>query len=495
MSRTGLNRRDRAEICCESGEEVLSRGAFDAARHNFLAALSLFPSLSPAHLGLARAERNLGHIKEAERAARAALEADPRSGRAAHYLGTLLVEQGRIAEGLPLLQAAAIWEPGVASHHRDLAVVQLFLGDIAGGRSGLVRTIDLDRHSHEVLYTLVRLVKMNDGSELAGRLLRIAEELAADADALPAGERAQVFFSLGKAYEDLGRIAEAAACYHKANATRRATFSYDVSQVEDRLRRIAAAFDEGFFRRLQNTGVRDPRPIFIVGMPRSGSTLVEQMLCAHPEVHGAGEIYRLPPIIEGAKGVSGSFYPDWAGGMNALDCVTIGRAYLDGLSHGLAGETRTTDKWLDNFEYLGLVSVCLPNARIIHCRRDPRDQLFSCWTTLFSNGQEYAYEIEEMRRYRSAYDRLMSHWRTVLPQGQMLEVQYEELVTSFEDGARRLVEHCGLEWDDQVLRFWEAGRAVKSASLAQVREPIYDHSVGRWKRFKTSLSPLFDDIA
>ena len=494
MSRAGLNRRDRAEICCESGERVLSRGSFDAARHNFLAALSLFPSLSPAHLGLARAERNLGHIKEAEQAARAALEADPRNGHAAHYLGTLLVEQGRIAEGLPLLQAGAVWEPGIASHHRDLAVVQLFLGDIAGGRSGLIRTIELDRHSNEVLYSLVRLLKMNDGSELARRVLQIAEELAADADILPVAERSQVFFSLGKAYEDLGRIAEATDYYQKANALRRASVAYDVSQAEDRFRRIAAQCDETFFRRMVNAGVHDPRPIFVVGMPRSGSTLVEQMLSAHPEVHGAGEIYRLPPIVEGATGANGSRYPDWVGGMDVADCITLGRAYLDGLPLGLAGEARTTDKWLDNFEYLGLISVCLPNAKIIHCRRDPRDQLFSCWTTLFANGQEYTYDIEEMKRYHRAYERLMSHWRSVLPPGQMLEVQYEELVTTFETGARQLVDHCGLEWDDQVLRFWEARRAVKSASLAQVREPIYDHSIGRWKRFKTSLSPLFDEF-
>ena len=181
--------------------------------------------------------------------------------------------------------------------------------------------------------------------------------------------------------------------------------------------------------------------------------------------------------------------------MNETDCIALARAYLDGLPHGLGGEMRTTDKWLENLEYLGLISVCLPQARIIHCRRDPRDQLFSCWTRLFSMGQEYAYDIDELRRYHQAYEMLMSHWRKVLPHGQMLEVQYESLVTTFEDNARRIVSYSGLDWDDHVLRFWEARRAVKSASLAQVREPIYSRSIGRWKRFGTTLAPLFGDLA
>jgi tetratricopeptide (TPR) repeat protein len=495
MSLPGLSRRDRAELCCESGEHVLRRGDFGAARDSFLAAIRLFPSLSSAHLGLAKAERQLGRMKEAEQAARAALQADPRCGRAAHYLGSLMVEQGRLAEGLPLLQSGAVREPNVAQHHRDLAITQMYLGDIAGGRESLIRTLDLDRHSHEVLYGLIDVLKMNDGSELSSRVLQIAEELAAESESLPAVECAQIFFGLGKAYEDLNRIAEATDCYARANSTKRSLIAYDVTQAEERYAAIARHFDETFFRRHRGKGVHDARPIFIVGMPRSGSTLVEQLLCAHPEVHGAGEIYRLPPIINGSTGQGGARFPDWVGAMNETDCIALARAYLDGLPHGLGGEIRTTDKWLENLEYLGLISVCLPQARIIHCRRDPRDQLFSCWTRLFSMGQEYAYDIDELRRYHQAYEMLMSHWRKVLPHGQMLEVQYESLVTTFEDNARRIVSYSGLDWDDHVLRFWEARRAVKSASLAQVREPIYSRSIGRWKRFGTTLAPLFGDLA
>ena len=494
MSPTGLNRRDRAEICCESGEQVLNRGAYDAARHNFLAAISLFPALSPAHLGLAKAERNLGHVEEAEKAARAALEADPRSGSAAHYLGNLLVERGRLSEGLPLLQSSAVWEPNVAQHHRDLAIVQLYLGDIGGARKSLIRTLELDRHCNEVLYGLVRILKMNDGSDVSTRVLRIAEEMAADADSLPVAERSLVFYSLGKAYEELHRVAEATDYFARANAARRSLISYDVSKTENRYRRIAQSFDEAYFDRLRGAGVHDARPIFIVGMPRSGSTLVEQILSAHPEVHGAGEVYRLPPLIEGTRGPGGVVFPGWAPGMNAADCASLARAYLEGLTKGFGGETRATDKWLENLEYVGLIGACLPRAQIIHCRRDPRDQLFSCWTTYFASGQDYAYDVEELRRYHKAYEELMAHWGRVLPQGRMLEVQYEELVTSFEAGARRIIEHCGLEWDDHVLRFWEAQRPVRSASVAQVREPIYDRSIGRWRPFESRLSTLFRDL-
>ena len=321
----------------------------------------------------------------------------------------------------------------VALYHRDLAMMQLFLGDISSGRESMVRALELDPLSQDVLYNLVRLQRMDDGSELSQRILAITETLASDPDKLPPAERAQVFFSLAKAYEDQSRIELASKYYELANATKRKLIAYDVGLIEDRYRRIAESFDSRFFQRLEGAGVQDPRPIFIVGMPRSGSSLVEQILSAHPEVHGAGEIDRLPPIIERARGKDGAQYPGWVQAMNAVDCSTLGQAYLNGLPTGFPGQTRTTDKWLENFEYLGLICACLPRARIIHCRRDPRDQLFSCWTTLFSNGQEYAYDIEELVRYQRAYDGLMARWREVLPPGRMLEVQYER--TCFVSGS------------------------------------------------------------
>jgi tetratricopeptide (TPR) repeat protein len=496
MNRT-LSRRERAEAAYEAGSAQLARNAFEAAKPHFQEAISLEPRHAAAHLGLSQALRNLNNWPDAEREARAALEADPQFAKAAHYLGALLVEQDRLSEALPFLQAAADWAPEVAQHHRDLGVTQLFLGDIEGSRARLLKTIELDVHTHEVLYTLIRMWKMDDGSEGAAQLLEIVRELEQKAADLPVAERSQVLFSLGKAHEDRGEHAEAAAAFARANKVKRESLEYDVGTAETRMQRIAEVFDAGLLTRLAGAGDPSERPIFIVGMPRSGSTLVEQILASHHEVHGGGEMYVMPSILELSTGAGGARYPDWVATMNHIDCGAIGKAYIDRMPVGLLGKTRTTDKWLENFENLGLIATCLPRAKVIHCYRDPRDQMLSCWSLLFSQNQEYAYDAQEMRRYARAYRKLMEHWRAVLPSGLMLGVRYESLVAEPEAQTRRILAHCGLEWDDQVLRFWESRRPVKSASMFQVREPIYDRSIGRWKPFAPHipdlLAPIEDD--
>jgi Tfp pilus assembly protein PilF len=491
-----VSRREKAEASFLAGQASFERGDFQSAKAQFGEAVALSPRHALAHLGLAKAFRQTGDWPNAERSSRAALEAEPRFAAAAHYLGALMVEQDRLSEALPFLQAAADWGPEVAQHHRDLGVTQLFLGDIASARERLLKTIELDVHTHEVLYTLIRMSSMGDGSDDSGRLLETVKDLAARAETLPDAERAQVLFALGKAHEDRGEYAQAAQTFARANAVKRATLTYVIAGAEQRLKRLAEVFDAQLLRRLSSQGADSRRPIFVVGMPRSGSTLVEQILAAHPDVHGGGEMYILPSLLDNSRGLGGAPYPDWARTMNAVDCATIGAAYVNRLPTGLPPRPRTTDKWLDNFEHLGLIALCLPHAKVIHCHRDPRDQLLSCWSLLFSQNQEYTYDTSELLRFYRAYRGLMEHWRSVLPSGMMLEVRYEGLVAEPEAQSRRILEHCGLEWDDEVLHFWQSRRAVKSASMVQVRQPIYDRSIGRWKPFAQHIPDLlggFDD--
>lgn len=494
MTTRSPSRRERAQISYEAGVKLLGESAWEGARDQFAEAVALNPMHAEAHLGLGQAHRNLGQWPEAERSCRAALEADAHYARAAHYLGALLVEQDRLSEALPFLQAAVDWAPDVAQHHRDLGVTQLFLGDVGSARKRLLGTLELDVHSHEVLYTLIRGWRMEDDSPGAARLMQVVRELAEKAGELPEAERAQVLFSLGKAHEDRKEYAQATEVFARANAVKRASLDYDVNVPLARFQEIARTFTTELITRRAQLGAPSNRPIFIVGMPRSGSTLVEQILAAHPEVHGAGEVYLLPQLLENSSGPGGIAYPAWAKTMNAADCVTIGQAYLERLPVGLPGHTRTTDKWLENFEHLGLIAITLPRAKVIHCHRDPRDQLLSCWSLLFSQNQEYAYDVGELARYYRGYRALMDHWRAVLPSGQMMEVRYEALVAEPEAQSRRILAHCGLDWDEDVLRFWESRRPVKSASMFQVREPIYDRSIGRWKPFAESLAPLFEGL-
>ena len=198
-------------------------------------------------------------------------------------------------------------------------------------------------------------------------------------------------------------------------------------------------------------------------------------------------------MILDAKGRDGAAYPSWAKDLAPADCETLGQAYLAQLPVG-AGDERLTDKTVSNFQHLGLIHLCLPNAVILHCRRDPRDACLSCYATRFSDDQAYAHDLADLGRYWRAYDRLMAHWRGVLPPGRMLEIPYEGLVDDLETWARRLIAHCGLEWDDACLRFHQSGRVVRTGSFAQVRQPIYADSVGRWRRFARHLGPLFEAL-
>jgi hypothetical protein len=236
-------------------------------------------------------------------------------------------------------------------------------------------------------------------------------------------------------------------------------------------------------------GDPSPVPVFILGMPRSGTTLVEQMLASHPQVHGAGELSDFTAAVAGLDGPDG--VPADIGG---AELRRIGARYVARVRPLAPGALRITDKMPANFRFAGLIHLALPNARIIHLRRDPVDTCLSCFSILFGGDQPHTYDLGELGRYYRAYQRLMEHWRAVLPLGVMLEVQYEALVGDFEPQARRIVAHCGLEWDDACLDFYKTQRPVHTASAVQVRRPVYQTSVGRWRPPEDLLRPLLDAL-
>ncbi|HEY8025590.1 MAG TPA: sulfotransferase, partial [Burkholderiaceae bacterium] len=239
------------------------------------------------------------------------------------------------------------------------------------------------------------------------------------------------------------------------------------------------------------------QPIFVLGMPRSGTTLVEQILASHPDVCAAGE---MPFISEASEGLE--LYPNWKlgypiGQKMPLDATLEQRAefYLKRVEElvSVTGRRYFTDKQPENYYNLGLIAAMFPNARIIHCRRDPVDTCISCYNTLFAVKHYWSYDFGFLgRTYRRYWD-LMQHWRNVLP-GRFLEVRYEQVVGDIEQEARKLLEWCGLPWDDRVLRFYENDRPVNTASVAQVRQPIYTSSVGKWKKWEPYIGPLLAEI-
>jgi tetratricopeptide (TPR) repeat protein len=234
---------------------------------------------------------------------------------------------------------------------------------------------------------------------------------------------------------------------------------------------------------------RSRLPVFIVGMPRSGTTLTEQILASHPLVHGAGELLKMDQIKKSLGALTGTPWPQYADRLDRKTLDKVAQEHLEWLGGLAKGKARVTDKMPHNFLSLGLIDLLFPEARIIHCQRDPMDNCLSIYFQHFNSEHAYANNLEHLGIYYRQYEQVMAHWRKAvrLP---ILDVRYEQMVAEPEQSARRLVEFCGLEWDDRCLRFYESGRVVATPSYDQVRQPIYRKSVARWKRYEKHLEPL-----
>lgn len=452
------------------------------------------PDGATESFNLGNALSRQGRPQEAAAAYRRALERRPGHAPTYNNLGAVLLEVGALGEAAAAYRRAIALKPDHAKAHYNLGVVLQFQGALDEAARCFRQAIALQPDYAKAHYSLANQRALDDRSPEAQADFT---SLSAQVDELDGREpeAAELFlFAMARMQEGRGDYEGAFSCLLRANALRRAASGFDIAAAERRLASIAEAFSGELLARMAGAGVSTDRPVFIVGMPRSGTTLVEQILSAHPDVHGAGEIANLASLIARVSGPDGSTYPFWAKALGVSDFGVLGEMYLDSLPTGDAGRGRTTDKRVANFEHLGLIHLCLPGARIIHCRRDPRDVALSCFASRFSDGQGFADDLVELGRYWRAYDRLMAHWRRVLPPGRMLEVDYEAVVEDTEGWARRLVDHCGLDWDAACLQFHTSGREVRTGSFAQVRRPIYTGSIGRWRRFAVQLAPFIEVI-
>jgi hypothetical protein len=302
--------------------------------------------------------------------------------------------------------------------------------------------------------------------------------------------RSLLGFALGKVCLEAGDADRAFAYLREANRLKRESLRYDAEAEATLMREIARIMSASNIKRLTGNGVASDVPVFIIGMPRSGTTLIEQILASHPAVHGAGELMTLPYIlgeVVGGNSFEELLSDDEAGGALLHE---IGRRYLDRVTPLAPDSKRIVDKMPTNFQLAGLIPLALPGARIIHCRRDPVDTCLSCYSHSFQGGLNFTYDLRELGLYYRAYDALTAHWRAVLPPERYTEVQYESVVEDVEAEARRLIAFCGLDWDDACLDFHRSARPVQTASVEQVRQPIYKSSVRRWEKYASYLQPL-----
>jgi len=491
----------------------LGRDAEAAAA--FRQTLALTPDDADALFNLGRALRLLGRPEEALGPLRRAAAAGPPQAAAFAELGGALTDLGRHEAALEAFAKAAELAPGDAAARLGQGVVLLALGRHTAARAALEGAIALAPESAGARVTLaVTLQELGETADASAAAARAVEldpasprgwlvlsdlktfapddpDLAAMERALAAAKtengRAELLFALGKALTDAGDPDRAFDRLGEANRLIRAGFAYDVAADERRFASIAAALTRERMEALAGAGDRSKLPIFVVGMPRSGTTLVEQILAAHPQVTGAGE---LPVFHAMAARASRGALAAWLKRARVADVAGIGRAYLAETAQLAAGRSRLVDKMPGNFEFAGLIALALPGARLVHCRRDAVDTCFSCFSRWFAGRQGFAYDQTELGRYWRAYDALMAHWRAVLPADRFIEISYEDLVTDPRRETEWLLAALGLDWDEACLRFHETRRLVRTASVNQVRRPIHRGGVGRWKPFAHRLGPL-----
>jgi tetratricopeptide (TPR) repeat protein len=377
----------------------------------------------------------------------------------------------------------------MARAHQNLGALLKSLGDMDAARSAYLRAVDIEPDMTGAWRALAEMRKYAsaDDADIA-YMTQVHQRQDLDRS-----QQANICFALGKAYDDLEDYDTAFAYYAEGNAAQRQQVKPNMDRQVGELRRFRRSIDASVIARWRGAGDPDPTPIFILGMPRSGTTLTEQILASHPKVEGGGELYDLARTFSGVGKIAGleGAFPDWLAEIDETGLKRLGRAYVDAIREGRENATFITDKMPANFRFVGLIRMILPNAKIIHTRRHPGDTCLSCYTKLFTEGQEFTYNLSDLGRYYRAYDELMAHWRAVLPPGDILEVGYERLVSDMEAQTRRLLDFCGLEWDDACLRFHENKRSVATASVMQVRRPVYTSSVQRWQRYRRHLDPLF----
>ncbi|HKJ22507.1 MAG TPA: sulfotransferase, partial [Gammaproteobacteria bacterium] len=452
-------------------------------------ALALEPDRPEIYNNLGTAQRHLGYYQEALAAYEQAVQLRPDYGEAYINLGAVLLHQRRLDESREAYRRALELDPESRKAVAGEASVLEKQGEFEQSYERLRPFLEAGEVEANMALVLAALCRPLKRCEEAVNLLE--RVLAGEGTtALSVYDRILVHFALGRLLDAAGEYDRAFAHYHQGN--RLANQRFDPQAHARYIDTLISTYTPDFMARAPRSVRSEERPVFIIGMPRSGTSLVEQILDSHPRVFGAGELEEISSIVTGLYAALGATvpYPQCLSSLTDAHCDRLADRYLDYIG-GLAPSDalRVTDKMPSNFLNLGLIAMLFPEARIIHCVRDPMDTCLSCYFQNFAEGHPYTYDLAHLGFYYRQYQRLMAHWRKVLTLP-MMEVRYEDLVGDQEGVSRALVAFCGLEWDDRCLRFHETRRVVATASYDQVRQPLYSRSKERWRHYKDHLEPL-----
>ena len=471
---------DHAKVHNNLGNALLDLGSIEEAAASYLRALELEPEFAKAHSNLGSAFRELGKLDEAEASYRRALALDADSAEILTNLGVVQRLQGQTDQAESSLRRALGINPSAVATLNSLAELHADRGEFAEAEILYREAYALQPNSAQAWAGMATLRKMS-----AGDSAWIAEAQRMVKLPLRPRDEAQLYFAMGKYFDDTKDFEQAFSSYRRANEIAKAySPAHDRQHLARTFQYITELYDRDWLDRRAVSSSSSSRPIFVVGMPRSGTSLAEQILASHPQVFGAGELpfWKLASLTVGSAELQSP--------AGAVDLQQLAGEYLGELAALAPDAARVVDKMPGNFAHLAMIHAALPEARIIHMRRNPIDTCLSIYFQNFHIAHSYAHDLEDLAHYYAEYQHLMEHWRSVLPPHAMLEVPYEALVADQETWSRKMIEFVGLPWDSACLEFHRTHRRVSTFSKWQVRQKISNASVERWRNYAPFVGPL-----
>jgi len=474
----------------EHGDAYFGRGRaaiilekFDVANTAFAQAVHFAPNDAEAKFYYAKVMHELGNDPQAIRLLYEATKIDPDYLEAYCDLGCLLADSGNLTDSKRAYERAVLADPSCANALNGLGTIQVSLGNIKLAEQLFRKSLSAENNLVIAHYNLAEIKRFKSFDGDAAAVYSQSKR-----DNISQNEAVQIGFALGKIREDIGEFDKAFAAFKAANQRYRSTLAYNIGEDKAFVEIMIKSFDADKLRPATFDASRDgKKPIFILGMPRSGTTLVEQVLASHSSVHGAGELDLFERLFR-------ERFPSTDNFKNICvdQLIKIGQTYISAISELAPKAAYIVDKMPTNFLFLGPIALAMPAATIVHCRRDPIDTCLSCYKRLFSHNHPYSYDLRELGQFYGLYQRIMSHWTSVFP-GRIVEVVYEDLVESFEIESRRLITACGLNWDEKCLHFYKTERPVFT-NPEGVRRPIYSDAVRRWEQYESHLQPLVSSL-